>query len=287
MSGSTATAERSAGHLPRDGFGQFLTELRQYPLLRATEEIALAKRVEAGDKAAKDRLINANLRLVVSIARRYQERGVALPDLVQEGSLGLIRAVEKFDWRQGFRFSTYATWWITQAVTRSVANQGRPIRLPVHLADQAHRVARAEVDLSEALGRTVTDEELAEAANVPLDRVQTIRHAARVVTSLDRPLGDDPDAATLAAIVPTDIDITEDLDREWRYAALKRAVGALSSRQREVIEMRFGTGSRTPMTLRAIGRVLGISQERVRQIEGSAIQVLQTMDELGAWRAAS
>ena len=279
--------ERGTGHLARDGFGQFLDDLRHYPLLRATEEVALAKRVEAGDRDAKDRLTNANLRLVVSIARRYQDRGVALPDLVQEGSLGLIRAVEKFDWRQGFRFSTYASWWITQAVTRSIANHGRPIRLPVHLADQAHRIARAEAYLAEAHGGIVTDTAVAEAAHVPLDRVQTIRQAARVVTSLDRPLGDEPDAATLGAIVAADVDVTEDLDREWRYAALKRALHELSPRQREVIEMRFGTGSRTPMTLRAIGRCLGISQERVRQIEGTALATLQAMDQLSTWREAS
>ena len=172
-------------------------------------------------------------------------------------------------------------------MTRSIANHGRPIRLPVHLSDQAHRIARAEAYLAEAHEGIFTDTAVAEAAHVPLDRVQTIRQAARVVTSLDRPLGDEPDAATLGAIVAADVDVTEDLDREWRHAALKRALHELSPRQREVIEMRFGTGSRTPMTLRAIGRCLGISQERVRQIEGTALATLQAMDQLSTWREAS
>src|SRR5919199_151899 len=173
----------------------FLNEIGRYPLLTAEEEVALAKRIERGDKAAKDRMINSNLRLVVSIAKRYQGHELSLLDLIQEGIIGLIRAVEKFDWRRGFKFSTYATWWIRQAVQRGVANKSRTIRIPVHIAEREQRIARAERELAPKLGRQPTEKEVAKHARLPVKQVQEVREAARAITSLDRPVGAESEAA--------------------------------------------------------------------------------------------
>src|SRR5213075_2084926 len=177
-------------HATTDALQLFLNEMARYPLLTAEEEVELAKLIERGDKAAKDRMINSNLRLVVSIAKKYQGHGLSLLDLIQEGIIGLIRAVEKFDWRRGFKFSTYATWWIRQAVQRGVANKARTIRIPVHIADREQKIARAERTLAPKLGRQPTEEEVAKHARLPLKQVLEVRKAARAVTSLDRPIGD-------------------------------------------------------------------------------------------------
>src|SRR6266571_4748491 len=174
-----------------DALQLFLNEAARYPLLTAEEEVELAKRVERGDKQAKDRMINSNLRLVVSIAKRYQGHGVALLDLIQEGTIGLIRAVEKFDWRRGFKFSTYATWWIRQAVQRGVANKARTIRIPTHVVEREMRIARAERELTTRLGREPTDEELAKRTRLSIKHIREARAAPRAVTSLDRPIGAD------------------------------------------------------------------------------------------------
>src|ERR1044072_4243184 len=171
-----------------DSFQMFLNEAGRYPLLTAAEEVELAKRIERGDMEAKERMINCNLRLVVSIAKRYQTQGITLGDLVQEGGLGLIRAAEKFDWRKGFKFSTYATWWIRQAVQRGVENKARTIRIPVHIVEREQRIARAERELTPKLGRDPTDEEIARHARLTVDQVHEVRAAARSVTSLDRPI---------------------------------------------------------------------------------------------------
>src|SRR6266516_4433814 len=173
-----------------DALQLFLNEAGRWPLLTAEEEVELAKLIERGDKAAKERMINSNLRLVVSIAKRYQGHGLSLLDLIQEGIIGLIRAVEKFDWRRGFKFSTYATWWIRQAVQRGVANKSRTIRIPVHIAEREQRIARAERELAPKLGRQPTEKEVAKHARLPEKQVQEVRKAARAVTSLDRPIGD-------------------------------------------------------------------------------------------------
>src|SRR6184192_4153859 len=178
-----------------DALQLFLNEAGRWPLLTAEEEVELAKRIERGDKEAKDRMINSNLRLVVSIAKRYQGHGLSLLDLIQEGIIGLIRAVEKFDWRRGFKFSTYATWWIRQAVQRGVANKSRTIRVPVHIVEREQKIARAEREFSTKLGRAPTDEEVAKKAKLPLKQVREVRAAARAVASLDKPLGDAGDSA--------------------------------------------------------------------------------------------
>src|SRR6478735_6155396 len=178
-----------------DALQLFLNEAAKWPLLTADEEVELAKRIERGDHAAKERMINSNLRLVVSIAKRYQGHELHLLDLIQEGIIGLIRAVEKFDWGRGFKFSTYATWWIRQAVQRGVANKSRTIRLPVHIADREQRMARAERLLAPKLGRQPTEEEIAKQAKLPLKQLREVREAARAITSLDRPVGSENEAA--------------------------------------------------------------------------------------------
>src|SRR6266852_6667359 len=192
---ATTYANSQVAAMTSDSLQLFLNEAGRYALLTAAEEVELAKLIERGDKAAKDRMVNANLRLVVSIAKKYQGHGLSLLDLIQEGIIGLIRAVEKFDWRRGYKFSTYATWWIRQAVQRGVANKSRTIRIPVHILERETKIARAERELVAELERQPTDEELAERAKLPLKQVREVHKAARAVTSLDKPLGDDSDSS--------------------------------------------------------------------------------------------
>ena len=289
-----------SGHAPRtttykngdltssttDALGLFLNEIRRHPLLSASQEIALAKRIEMGDRAAKDRMINANLRLVVSIAKRYQGSGLALLDLIQEGVLGLIRAVEKYDWRRGYKFSTYATWWIRQAVARGVANQAREIRLPVHVVEEEQQIARAEHRLSSKLGREPTMEELVAECGLAPSRIERVRSAPRAVTSLDRPVSD-TDGTVLGELIGSDEDIFEDLNMSLRQSTLARLVATLAERQRKVLTLRYGLGGAEPTTLREIGRQLGISPERVRQIEAEALELLAVDREIAAMHAAA
>lgn len=262
------------GPLMTDSLQLFLNEAGRYPLLTAAEEVELAKRIERGDMAAKERMITSNLRLVVSIARRYQTQGITLGDLIQEGVIGLIRATEKFDWRKGFKFSTYATWWIRQAVQRGVANKARTIRIPVHVVEREQKVARTERELSAKTGQTPTDEEIAQHAKLPLAQVREVREAARAVASTDAPIGSDGDTSfgeLFAASGPT----TEDeVDATIRGDAVRRAVAKLPDRQRDVILLRFGLVGDGPNSLEQIGKQLGITRERVRQIEADALRRL-------------
>jgi RNA polymerase primary sigma factor len=266
-----------------DALQLFLNEAGRWPLLSAEEEVELAKRIERGDLEAKERMINSNLRLVVSIAKRYQGHGLSLLDLIQEGIIGLIRAAEKFDWRRGFKFSTYATWWIRQAVQRGVANKSRTIRIPVHIVEREQRMARAERDLAPKLGRQPTEEEIAEQAKLPLKQVREVREAARAITSLDRPLGDEGDSALGDLIAgeqaPPEADVTVSLEEE----VLHRAVAQLPDRERQVVKLRYGlNGDRDPASLEAIGRELGLTRERVRQIEARALEKLSVNREIEA-----
>jgi len=260
--------------LMTDSLQLFLNEAGRYPLLTAAEEVELAKRIERGDMAAKERMITSNLRLVVSIARRYQTQGITLGDLIQEGVIGLIRATEKFDWRKGFKFSTYATWWIRQAVQRGVANKARTIRIPVHVVEREQKVARTERELSARLGHTPSDDEIAKHAKLPLAQVREVREAARAVASTDAPIGADGDTSfgeLFAASGPT----TEDeVDATIRGDAVRRAVAKLPDRQRDVILLRFGLVGDGPNSLEQIGKQLGITRERVRQIEADALRRL-------------
>jgi len=265
----------------------FLNEIGRHRLLTPDEEIELAQRIERGDLAAKDRMINANLRLVVSIAKKYQGSELTLLDLIQEGILGLIRAVEKFDWRRGYRFSTYATWWIRQAVERGMDAKARTIKLPINLVRTQRKVVRAENALSLRLDRAPTDAEIAKEAGVTVEELDGLRDAARTVTSLDRPLGEGEDAA-FGDILPADGPAPEDVVHvSLREEALRRALGELPDRERTVVLMRYGIDGGEPTPLREIGRQLGITPERVRQIESKALRRLGRMRELEALRQAA
>jgi RNA polymerase primary sigma factor len=266
-----------------DALQQFLNEAGRFPLLTAAEEVALAKRVERGDAQAKERMINANLRLVVSIAKRYQGHDLALLDLIQEGIIGLIRAVEKFDWRRGYKFSTYATWWIRQAVQRGIANKSRTIRIPVHVVERERKVARAERELLVRLERHPTDEEIAEAAGLPLGQVQEVRRAARAVTSLDMPVGTEGETAYGELLASAQPAVEEELEVSLREDAVQRALAKLPEREREVVKLRYGLdGDAEPLSLEEIARRLGLTRERVRQIESDALELLAMERELEA-----
>jgi RNA polymerase primary sigma factor len=276
-------------HSTMDSLQQFLNEAGRYQLLTAAEEVELAKRIERGDQEAKELMINSNLRLVVSIAKKYQGHGLSLLDLIQEGIIGLIRAVEKFDWRRGFKFSTYATWWIRQAVQRGVANKSRTIRIPVHIVEREQKVARAERELVATLERPPTDEEIAEQAKLPVAQVREVKKAARAVTSLDRPLGDDGDGTAYGDLFASEqASVEEELDVSLREEALHKALQELPEREREVITLRYGlAGDREPMSLEAIGRKLGVTRERIRQIEAEALNLLAMQREIASFRDAA
>ena len=269
-----------------DSLQLFLNEMARYPLLTAKEEVELAKRIERGDRRAKERMINSNLRLVVSIAKRYQGHGVPLLDLIQEGILGLIRAVEKFDWRRGFKFSTYATWWIRQAVQRAVANKARTIRVPVHVLDDERRIGRAQDRLTAALGRPPEDEEIARELGVPIERVRRARDAPRSVTSLDRQLGEEEGFDLHDIVAAPEETGFEEVEIPLQAAALRRAVERLPELEREVVRMRYGLDGEAA-TLAEVGSRLGITAERVKSIEAEALARLALEREVQELREAA
>jgi RNA polymerase primary sigma factor len=271
-----------------DALRLFLNEISRHPLLTKDEEVELAQRIERGDQEAKERLIKSNLRLVVSIAKKYQAADLTLLDLIQEGIFGLIRAVEKFDWRRGFKFSTYATWWIRQAVERGIANKARQIRVPVHILQRENKIQRAERRLTVELGRQPTDEELADASGLPVRQVRDVRGAARAVTSLDRPVGAGEDTTLGELFESEDQPPEEVVQISLREDTVRRAVADLPDREREVVKLRYGlNGHPDPKSVAEVERQLGLSREDVRRLERTALAQLSRVRELQGFRDAA
>jgi len=263
-----------------DALQLFLREAGRHALLTAPQEVELAKLIERGDREAKQRMIQANLRLVVSIAKNYRNQGLPFLDLIQEGTLGLIRAVEKFDWRRGYKFSTYATWWIRQAVARALADKARTIRMPVHIVERMQKMNRAERTLWMELGREPTLEEIAGEASLPVEQAREVRSAARASASLDQPVGDQEDAVFGDFVAGTDPLPEERVESSLRSRALLNALQALPERERHVLVLRYGLVDQEPKTLEEIGRRLGLTRERVRQIELESLRRLAGLSEM-------
>jgi RNA polymerase primary sigma factor len=259
----------------------FLNEVSRHPLLTAAEEVELAKRIERGDHQAKERMINSNLRLVVSIAKKYQASELTLLDLIQEGIFGLIRAAEKFDWRKGFKFSTYATWWIRQSIERGIGNKARTIRVPVHILQRERRVDREERRLRVELGRGPTDEELAQATGLAAEQIREARETARAVTSLDRPVSEGEDASFGDMFASEEARPDELVHVSLGEAEVRRAVAELPESEREILKLRYGLdGHPAPKTVEEIVRTRGISRREVRRIEEEALERLGRVREL-------
>ena len=283
------TARRRAQHADvetTDGFRIFLNQIGRYPLLTAPEEIELAKRIERGDLEAKERMINSNLRLVVSIARKHQGFGLPIQDLVQEAIPGLVRAAEKFDWRRGYKFSTYATLWIRQSIQRALDNTGREIRVPAHVAQQLRKVNRTESALATELDREPTEEEIAARAELPLEEVEALRDLARVSASLDQPVGESE--TTLGELRADRAPAVEDeaMDNAREYAVAS-ALDLLPGLEGRVLRRRFGTAGEPEASVREIASELGVTQKKVRELERSGMTRLADSDALSEWRAAA
>jgi RNA polymerase primary sigma factor len=263
-----------------DSLQLFLADVGRHRLLTASEEVMLAKRIEKGDPLAKRRMIESNLRLVVSIAKGYRGLGVPFLDLIQEGTLGLNRAVEKFDWRRGYKFSTYATWWIRQSVQRAVANHARTIRVPVHVVERQQKLFRAARRLELELGRDATKEELAEATGIPIQHVDEAMGAAQASVSLNQSVGSDDEGELGDLFADREAaDPFEEAEEALRKQGVRRALDALPERERRILELRFGFEG-DPWTLEAIGLELGLTRERVRQLEGQALQRLGALRDM-------
>jgi RNA polymerase primary sigma factor len=284
----SARAEARAHHeSATDSLQIFLNQASRYPLLTAADEVALAKRIERGDVDAKDRMINSNLRLVVSQARRYQGLGLPLGDLVQEGMLGLIRASEKFDWRKGFKFSTYATLWIRQSIQRGLANSARTIRLPVHIEQRERKLARVEQELMLKLSHDPSDEEVAAAADMTVADIHALREARRAVTSLDVPIGEDGDSHLGDFIATEAPGPAEEAQATELETAVADALGRLSGEQCRVVELRFGLRDGRQRSIEAISRELGLSRDRARHLEETAMLTLADEPSLAGLREAA
>ncbi len=270
-----------------DALQLFLRDVRRYPLLDKEQEVELAKRIEQGDLGAKEQMINSNLRLVVSLAKRYQGHELPLLDLIQEGIFGLIRAAEKFDWRKGYKFSTYATFWIRQAIQRGLANKARTIRIPVHIGQRERKIARVSRELAAELGRDPTDEEVAAKAELSVDDIEETREVMRTITSLDRPVGEEGDTALGDLIESDERPPEEEVDIGLREDAIHSAIERLPEREREVVRLRYGINGDEPTPLREAGRRLGMSPEGVRRLETQALKHLAQEREVEALREAA
>jgi RNA polymerase primary sigma factor len=263
-----------------DSLALFLREIGRVKLLTAAQEVELAKRIERGDHSAKQHMVEANLRLVVSIAKNYRNQGLPFLDLIQEGTIGLVRAAEKFDHRRGYKFSTYATWWIRQAVARALADKGRTIRMPVHVVEKLNRIVRTERALNAKLGRDPSSSEIAEALDLPLDEVDQIRRAAQTPISLERPVGAEDDSEFGALLSDPAQESPEEIAANTiRIETLRRVLSTLSYRERRVLELRYGLDGQAPRTLDEVGRAFRVTRERIRQIETQSLRKLQALAE--------
>jgi RNA polymerase primary sigma factor len=271
-----------------DSLRLYLRAIGRVNLLTAEQEVLLARRIERGDMLAKQRMIEANLRLVVSIAKSYLGRGLTFLDLIQEGSMGLIRAVEKFDYRRGYKFSTYATWWIRQAVTRAIADKGRTIRIPVHMVEKLNKVIHVERQLVQQLGREPTPQEIATELETTVREVRDVLRMAQQPISLEKPVGEEDDSALGDFVEDHNAESPFELAAEHlRCENLRRALAALPQREREVIEMRFGLTGERPYTLEEVGRAFNVTRERIRQIENHTLKKLEALPEAQRLRDAS
>ncbi len=263
-----------------DSLRLYLREIGKVPLLTADQEVYLAKRIERGDMEAKRQMIEANLRLVVSIAKSYLGRGLSFLDLIQEGSLGLIRAVEKFDYRKGYKFSTYATWWIRQAVTRAIADKARTIRIPVHMVEKLNKVVHVERQLVQRLGREPRPDEIAAELDMTTEEVREVLRMAQQPVSLEKPIGEDEESE-LGDFVQDDQAESpfDSASLSLRREDIERALESLPERERKVIELRYGLNGEPPCTLEEVGRAFGVTRERIRQIENNTLKKLETLPE--------
>ena len=271
-----------------DSLRLYLREIGKVPLLTADQEVYLAKRIERGDMCAKTQMIEANLRLVVSIAKGYLGRGLSFLDLIQEGSLGLIRAVEKFDYRKGYKFSTYATWWIRQAVTRAIADKARTIRIPVHMVEKLNKVVHIERQLVQRLGREPGPRRSREELEMTTEEVREILRMAQLPVSLEKPIGEEEESELGDFVQDEQAESPFDTaSLSLRREDIERALDSLPKRERKVIELRFGLRGEQPCTLEEVGRAFGVTRERIRQIENNTLKKLETLPEARASREAA
>jgi RNA polymerase primary sigma factor len=263
----------------------FLKDIGKVPLLTAAQEVELSKRIETGDHSAKQAMVEANLRLVVSIAKRYRNQGLPFLDLIQEGTIGLVRAAEKFDWRKGYKFSTYATWWIRQAVARAIADKGRTIRMPVHVVEKLNKINRSERKLRAELAREPTSAEIATDLELPIEEVEHIKRSAQTPVSLEKPVGDE-DESEFGHFLTDESEPLPDEAAEvaLRRDALRSILGALSPRERQVLELRYGLDGRQPRTLDEVGRAFNVTRERIRQIEHQSLKKLRALADASSVR---
>jgi RNA polymerase primary sigma factor len=273
-----AARPSAAREISTDALQLFLKDIGKVDLLTAAQEVELAKRIERGDHRAKQEMVEANLRLVVSIAKRYRNQGLPFLDLIQEGTIGLVRAAEKFDHRKGFKFSTYATWWIRQAVARALADKARTIRMPVHVVEKLNKIVRSERKLRAELGREPTSVEIAADLDLTIDEVEHIRRSSQIPVSLEKPVGDDDESEFGHFLTDENEPLPEEaVEETLRKDTLKRILAMLSQRERRVLELRYGLNGERPRTLDEVGRTFNVTRERIRQIENQTLKKLRAL----------
>ena len=275
-----ARLDETVREVSTDALQLFLKDIGKVELLTAAEEVELAKRIERGDHRAKQEMVEANLRLVVSIAKRYRNQGLPFLDLIQEGTIGLVRAAEKFDWRKGYKFSTYATWWIRQAVARALADKGRTIRMPVHVVEKLNKIVRSERKLRGELCREPSSAEIGKDLDLSADEVEHIRRSAQTPVSLEKPVGDEDESEFGHFLTDENLPLPdEEAEVTMRKETLGKILGTLSSRERQVLELRYGLDGQHPRTLDEVGRTFNVTRERIRQIENQSLKKLRALAE--------